>query len=171
MVIWIIGLSGSGKTTVGKAVYESLKEREPNTVFIDGDDIRRIFNDDKDASSYTIEGRRRNADRISQLCLWLDKQGINVVCAILSIFDSSRAWNRKNYSKYFEVYIDVNKDTLFKRDPKGLYKAAREGREKNVVGMDISFVPPAAPHYTLDNNGSYPDLEKVASDILGKALK
>ena len=58
------------------------------------------------------QDRRRNAERICRLCRFLDAQGIDVVCAILSLFHESQEWNRKHYSRYFEVYLDVPMDEL-----------------------------------------------------------
>src|SRR3990170_7153602 len=134
MVIWLIGLSGAGKTTIGRHVYELMKKEASNTVIVDGDEIRTIFKHDRGSDPYTIKERRRNADRICEICAWLERQDINVVCSILSIFEESRIWNRHTYSKYFEVYISVTLETLMKRDKKNLYAPALQGKIKNVVG-------------------------------------
>ena len=93
MIVWLIGLSGAGKTTIGKELYKIWKKDSRQTVIIDGDEIRKIFNHNTGDDPYSIEGRKINADRISNLCLWLDKQEINVVCCILSVFEDSRRWN------------------------------------------------------------------------------
>ena len=107
MVIWLIGLSASGKTTLGREIFALYRENEPNTVFVDGDEILGIFKHDRSPEAYTVEGRLKNAERICELCAWLDRQGINAICSILSIFEESRTWNRKTYSSYFEVYLSV----------------------------------------------------------------
>ena len=169
MVIWIIGLSGAGKTTLGRAVYDLYKKEAPNTVFVDGDEMRRIFKHDQSAEAYTIEGRRENAQRICELCAWLDRQKVNVVCCILSIFEESRLWNRRTYSKYFEVYISVPLEVLKRRDPKGMYAAALEGNMRHVVGVDIPFVPPGKPDYVVDNSADNVDLNGEAAEILKRA--
>lgn len=166
MVIWIIGLSASGKTTLGRHVYENLKKKSPDTVFVDGDEIRRIFKHDTGLEPYTLEGRRKNADRICELCAWLDRQGINVVCSILSIFEESRDFNRITYSKYFEIYVDISMQKLRQRETKGLYRDADKGIIKNVVGVDISFTPPKNPDYIFTNNEDNPNFDKVALDII-----
>lgn len=171
MVIWIIGLSASGKTTLGKLIYEEWKRTAPNTVFIDGDDIRKIFKHDTNKNAYTLEERKRNADRICELCAWLDRQGINVVCSILSLFEESRNWNRMHYSKYFEIFIDVPMEVLMRREVKGLYASARKGETKNVVGIDIPFTPPTQPDYVFRNDQDQFDLRPVAKEILSKALR
>jgi len=169
MVIWLIGLSSSGKTTLGRYIYDLWKKNVPNTVLVDGDEIRSVFKHDKGSAPYTIEGRRKNADRICNLCAWLDKQDINVVCCILSLFEESRRWNRINYSKYYEVYISVSMENLISRDNKNLYGPALRGETKDVVGVDIPFNAPDNPNYIFDNNTNGTDLRMVAVDILRKS--
>ena len=169
MVIWLIGLSGAGKTVIGRELYRQWKQKEANTVLVDGDEIRAIFKHDMDENAYSLEGRRKNADRICEICAWLDKQEINVVCCILSIFEESREWNRKNLSRYFETYISVPFEMLLKRDKNDLYQPALSGQTKNVVGIDIPFHKPQCPDYIIDNSKAMNDFSKLASDILRKA--
>ena len=69
----------------------------------------------------------------------LDEQGIDVVCSILSMFEESREWNRENFSKYYEIYIKTNMNTLKLRDQKGLYSSFEKGEINNVVGLDLSL--------------------------------
>lgn len=169
MVMWIIGLSASGKTTIARRVVDLWRATTPNVVLVDGDDIRRIFRDDRTADAYTLEGRKRNANRIGELCAWLDQQGIHVVCSILSIFEESRDWNRVMYSKYFEVFIDVPMAVLEQREVKGIYASANRGEERNVVGVDIPFTPPARPDFVFDNRKDRSEFTDVAWEILTRA--
>ncbi len=169
MVIWLIGLSGAGKTTIGKRVYQEWKKHEPNTVLVDGDEIRELFSVNHSDSDYSLDGRRKNAERIKQLCAWLDRQGINVVCNILLLFGDVSEWNRENLSGYLEVYVSTPLDVVKKRDSKGLYSAAERGEMKNVVGMDIPFPPPVSPDLTIDNSGSELRHELVARQIMSLA--
>jgi adenylylsulfate kinase len=169
MVIWLIGLSGAGKTTIGTCVYREWKKREPNTVLVDGDEIREIFNQDNSGSDYSIEGRRKNAERIKQLCAWLDRQGINVVCNILLLFGDISDWNRANLSGYLEVYVSTPLDVVKARDSKGLYSAAEKGETQNVVGVDIPFPTPVSPDITIDNSEITVGHEDVAVQILSRA--
>ncbi|SLM30907.1 Adenylyl-sulfate kinase (modular protein) [Desulfamplus magnetovallimortis] len=171
MIIWLIGLSASGKTAIGKKVYQLWKQSEPNTVFVDGDEIREIFKHDRGDSPYTIEGRKINADRICELCAWLDRQKINAVCCILSIFDESRIWNRNNYSDYYEVFISVPLDICKKRDIKKLYASAEQGILKNVVGMDIPFHNPTTYDLIIDNSPELNEFDSLANEILSSALQ
>jgi cytidine diphosphoramidate kinase len=169
VVIWLIGLSGAGKTTIGRHVFELLKAREPNTVLADGDEIRRIFKHDGHPDAYSVDGRAANAERIAELCAWLDRQRVHVICCCLSIFEQTRRWNRQTYSKYFEVYVSVPFDTLLQRDTKDLYAPAMRGERRNVVGVDIPFVPPASPDMVVDNGPQDVDHRAIAREILERA--
>lgn len=170
MVIWMIGMSGSGKTTLGREVARQWREKCSNVVFLDGDEMREIFNQDRGERAYTIEGRRENAERIAALCALLDRQSINVVCCILSIFADMRSENRTRFSRYFEVFMDASMEVLRQRDVKGLYAAHERGETSNVVGIDIPFEPPAFSDMVIDSSGDDPDLKHLASTILAKAM-
>jgi cytidine diphosphoramidate kinase len=152
MIIWLIGMSGSGKTTLARELYRRLKPEHPDLTLLDGDEFREIFGGDVD---HTIEGRRKNAERISRFCRVLDEQHINVIAAVLSIFPEWQAWNRSTFSSYYEIFLDVPLSELERRDTKGLYQGARAGRIPNVVGVDIPFPPPANPDLVL--NGAAQD--------------
>lgn len=162
MVIWLIGMSGAGKTTIGREVYRQIKQDHPNTVYIDGDDVRYMLGGDL---GHTIEDRRRNAARISHICEFLDRQHIHVVAAVLSIFHEWQDWNRQHFSRYLEVYLRVPLETLQARDPKGLYQQAAAGTLQNFVGVDIPFPPPKCPDLTIDNTAGLESVESVAAEI------
>lgn len=169
MVVWLIGLSGSGKTTLGQEVARQWRLREPNTVLLDGDEIRQVFAHDRSEDAYTVEGRRKNAERLVALCELLDKQGIHVVCCILSLFPDMRAANKQRFSRYFEVFLDAPMHVLQARDAKGLYAAAHAGKTRNVVGLDIPFEKPENPDLVINTSGNEPDIEKLAADVLARA--
>jgi len=171
MVIWLIGLSGAGKTTIGRHVHEMYKNKFQNTVFIDGDEIREIFDDHQAVDSYTVNGRRKNAERITELCAWLDHQNINVVCCILSIFPKMRASNTKRFSSYFEAYIKVPMADLKRKDNKGLYNAAINGEIENVVGVQIPFPEPKAADIVIDNSNFNISPKSHAEKIFKDAIK
>ena len=165
MVIWIIGLSGAGKTTIGSEVYRQWSAVDPATVFLDGDDVRRMFGQDR-PGSYTVDERRRNAQRIGEICGWLDRQGINVVCSILSIFEDLRLQNRQAFSEYFEVYLRAPIDVLAERDIKDLYYPALKGRKSQVVGVDIEFPEPKSADLIIDNGNPVVNVPQTAKQIL-----
>ncbi len=152
MVIWLVGMSGAGKSTIGRSLCASLKEERPQTVFVDGDEIRAMFRHDQIADAYSLAGRRVNAERIQSLCRWLDGQGIDVVCCILAMFPDISDNNRQIFSDYREIFVDVPLSVLMQRDDKGLYQAALCGRQPNVVGVNIEYCPPVAPDLVINNS-------------------
>jgi adenylylsulfate kinase-like enzyme len=125
-VYWITGLSGAGKTTIGKVLYTKMKETYPNTVFLDGDTMRKVFGDDL---GYTREERIKCAMRYSRLCAMLQEQDMNVICCTISMFDCVRDWNRGNIKNYREIYVRVSMETLLKRSERALqWNLGREGK-------------------------------------------
>ncbi len=169
MVIWLIGMSGSGKSHIGRTLYRIWKQEDPATVLVDGDEIRRLFKDDRGSDPYTVAARRRNAERIREICAWLDRQGINVVCCILSIFEESHEWNRRNLAQYFEVYLKASLAALEARHPTDMYRKAKLGELKNVVGVDIPFAEPAAPDLVIENDFELVNDKQTALKILAAA--
>ena len=163
MIVWIIGLSGAGKTTIAKRVVEELKKDHPNSVLVDGDVLREIWGD---SPGHTVEGRRINPYRISHLCRSLDSQDVHAVAAVVSIFPEWQKWNRENFSDYFEVFLNVPLEVAEKRDVKGLYSSARSGQQKNVVGIDIPFVHPPNPDLILDSSGNAGSVDELTYEIL-----
>tara|TARA_B100000029_G_scaffold502408_2_gene577612 strand:+ start:472 stop:993 length:522 start_codon:yes stop_codon:yes gene_type:complete len=163
MVIWFIGMSGSGKTTIGSSLFKTLKSTNPNLVFLDGDEFRKIFQND---ASHSIKGRLENARRISHTCQLLDKQGIHVIASVLSIFPDWQHWNRQHFRQYFEVFLDISLATLVNRDVKGLYKDAISGKISNVVGIDIPFPTPPNPDFIIDESMQKKGVDICVSNVL-----
>lgn len=163
MVIWIIGLSGTGKTTLANLVVERIRGLNGKVVLLDGDLIRTLFGNDVD---HTIEGRRRNAERLSVLSKFLADQGIHVVAAVLSIFPEWRLWNRENIPDYSEVYIKASMQTLLRRDIKNLYARAMNGEISNVVGVDIPFPEPESPDLVIENDSDRQEFKEFIDRIL-----
>lgn len=166
MVVWIIGLSGAGKTTLARRVVDECRGSTPNVVLIDGDEVRSMFGDDL---GYSLPDRLKNAERICRLCKFLDDQGIHVVCAILSLFPESREWNRRNLEHYYEVFIDTPIPDLQRRDSKGLYARYAAGQINNVAGLDLEFQRPDAD-LLVENIGSRDELLGYASQIAAIVL-
>jgi cytidine diphosphoramidate kinase len=167
MVVWIIGLSGAGKTTLANEVVAHVRRVQRNVVLIDGDLIREVFGNDL---GHTMEDRRTNANRICQLGKFLDDQGINVVCAILSLFPESRSWNREHLQNYYEVFIDTPMRDLVQRDSKGIYRRYNNGEIRDVAGMDMDFPVPESADLTISNTDSREALLGYAKAIAEKII-
>jgi len=169
VVIWLTGLSGVGKTVIGRRLCELWRRREPSTALVDGDDVRRLLGRDGE-DAYTPAARRDVAERIAALCGWLDGQGFNVVCCTISAFPEILAANRARFSRYFEVFIDAPREVIERRAPSDLYGRARRGEIANVVGVDLPFSPPTAPNLVVQNGADAGDPSAIAGRILDKAL-
>lgn len=163
MVIWVIGLAGAGKTTLSKMLYDELKPKVNNLVLLDGDALRDVFNNDVD---HSIEGRLKNAERLSNLSKFLSDQGIHVIASVLSIFPEWQKWNRENLADYQQVHIDVSIDTLLRRNDRSFYQEALDGEVNNVVGIDIDFPEPYCSDLVLDNNTENADFAAYAKQVL-----
>lgn len=144
-VYFFTGLSGAGKTTLGGLFHRRLKAREANVVLLDGDSIRLVYNED---ISYTQESRRKGAGRTFRVAKMLSDQGIDVVVCSICMYSDLRAWNRENIENYREIYIKVDKETLLRRNQKGLYTGGT-----NVVGIDLPFDEPKTPDFIIENDG------------------
>lgn len=160
MVYWVTGLAGAGKTTVGVALYERLKKSNPATVLFDGDALRQAFDNDL---GYSVEDRFKCAMRYSKLCNLLCQQGITVVCCTISMFDDVRKWNSDNIAEYLEVYVEVDYETLKKRNQKQLYS----NNSNDVAGVNQQVQLPKKPHVIINNNGEI-SIEKHVETILAK---
>lgn len=159
-VYWMTGLSGAGKTTIGKLLYEKIKVKYSNTVFLDGDTLRKVFGDDL---GYSEEDRRKCAMRYARLCAMLQEQGLNVICCTISMFDSVREWNQENIGNYKEIYVKASMDTLKRRDQKGLYSSVTEGLQNGVAGIHIEVEEPKSSDLILCNDGDRTPEEQVAT--------
>ena len=122
-VYWITGLSNSGKTTVGTALYYRLRQSIDNVVILDGDLMKEIASG-KEVASYEEVDRKIRAKRYSLMAKMLSDQGLVVIVCAIAMYDEVREWNRKNIKGYVEIFLNPSDETLKRRDKKGLYKAA-----------------------------------------------
>ena len=163
MVIWILGLSGSGKSYISKKLQKKLNKK---FIIIDGDIIRNIFKNDL---GHTKKDRKINAMRISKLVEFLSNNGLNIIVPVLSLFPEWLKWNRKNIKNYYEIFIDVPLDNLIKKNSKKVYKKNKK-LNKNVVGVDIKFPKPKNSDLILKNYFNKKSLKENIK-IIEKSLR
>jgi adenylylsulfate kinase len=161
-VFWVTGLSGAGKTTVGRELWSRLRSAGRQVFFLDGDALRAVIAEDL---GHTADNRRRSAMRNARLCQLLSEQGADVICATISLFHGVQRWNRENIPGYREIYLRVPIDELRRRDSKGIYAGAQCGDTCNVVGIDVPAETPEAPDLVLDNYGAL-DVATAVDQIL-----
>lgn len=140
MIIWITGISGSGKTTIANEIIRKYKKYLPNLINIDGDIVRHFFGEQ--SPGYEEKHRVSQIKRIQKICKFLEQQKLILIVSALYCNNQLMKWNRENFSNYYEIFLDADLSLVKKRDPKNLYKKYQEGKEKNIVGIDISWHPP-----------------------------
>ena len=151
VLVWLTGLSGSGKTTIAVQLEAQLHSEGFKTYLLDGDNIRSGLNKDL---SFADDGRVENIRRIGEVAkLFLDA-GIIVLSAFISPFRADRRQVREivGESKFIEVFVDCPLEICEQRDVKGLYRKAREGEVKNFTGIDSPYEPPQHPDIVLKTN-------------------
>ena len=145
MVIWIVGMSGSGKSYLAKRLKKKITILSNKIKWIDGDKFRERYSKDL---GYSLKDRKINSRRIQKHCLKYFKKGYIVICSILSIFPSHQKKNAKIFkNKYFQIYIKVSIGKLKKRDNKKIYS-----KKKQVVGKNIIFPKPYKSDLVIKNN-------------------
>ena len=157
-VVWITGLPGAGKSTIGARLFAIVRASHPNSVLLDGDVLRRVFEHDL---GYTLDERRRCARRYARLSEMLASQGLHVVVATVSMFDDVRQWNRRRLPRYLEVYVRAPLALRRARVP-GLYAGS------DVPGIDLAVELPAEAHLVVDNDGTTA-LDRIVAAIWDRA--
>lgn len=166
-VFWITGLSGAGKTTVGRELCRRLRAAGRPTIFLDGDALRGAIADDL---GHGARDRLLSATRNARLCKLLAAQGMDVVCATISLFHDVQRWNRENIPDYREIYLRVPIEELRRRDSKGIYALAQRGEAPEVVGLSVRAEVPEKPDLVLDNYGGL-DVARAVDCILAACAR
>jgi adenylylsulfate kinase len=148
--VWFTGLSGSGKSTIANTLERRLYELGYHTYLLDGDNIRHGLNSDL---GFDDGSRVENIRRIGEVAKLFVDSGIIVLTAFISPFKSDREEVRVlvEEDEFIEIFIDASIDICERRDPKGLYKKAREGEIKNFTGIDSPYEVPVNPEIYLMN--------------------
>jgi adenylylsulfate kinase len=156
-VVWLTGLSGSGKSTVSRALEERLIADDRLCYVLDGDNLRHGLNSDL---GFEAKDRHENIRRVAELSALFVDAGLIVITAFISPYRADRDIARRlaGRGRFVEVYLDVPLNVCESRDPKGLYRKARAGAIKDFTGIDHPYEKPENPEVTLK-----PDMSLAAN--------
>ncbi|MDU0355526.1 adenylyl-sulfate kinase [Paraglaciecola aquimarina] len=147
-VLWLTGLSGSGKSTIANLLEKKLAEHNKHTYLLDGDNVRHGLCGDL---GFSDKDRVENIRRIGEVAKLFVDAGTIVLTAFISPFKSERDYCRNllDAGEFVEIFIDTPLAECEKRDPKGLYQKARQGDIKDFTGIDSPYEAPESPEITL----------------------
>ena len=150
-VLWLTGLSGSGKSTIANALEKQLYAEGKKTYVLDGDNIRHGLNKDL---GFTDKDRVENIRRVAEVAKLMCDAGLIVITAFISPFRTEREMARSLFqsSEFKEIFISTPLKIAEQRDPKGLYKKARSGEIPNFTGINSPYEKPIKPELTIDTS-------------------
>lgn len=150
-VIWLTGLSGSGKSTIANQLSLELQKLGKLSYILDGDNIRMGLNKDL---GFSDNDRKENIRRIAEVAKILSDAGVIVITAFISPFREERNNAKEIIGKdnFIEVYVETPLDVCENRDPKGLYKKARAGQIPMFTGIDSPYEEPTNPDLILSTH-------------------
>ncbi|MFA9199783.1 MAG: sulfate adenylyltransferase subunit CysN [Cypionkella sp.] len=166
-VLWFTGLSGAGKSTIANLVEKKLARMNRHTFLLDGDNVRHGLNRDL---GFTDADRVENIRRVGEVAKLMADAGLIVITAFISPFRAEREMVRQmmHPGEFFEVHIDTPLAEAEARDPKGLYRKAREGELKNFTGIDSPYEPPENPELRIDTTRM--SAEEAADEIVRRLI-
>jgi adenylylsulfate kinase len=146
-VVWLTGLSGSGKTTIGRSLKSQLEEMDMKVELLDGDEVRKQLSPDL---GFTKADREMHARRVVYLSKLLARNGIVTLVSLIAPYRSFRESARSEIGDYVEVYVKTPLETCIKRDPKGLYKKALKGEITDMTGLQDPYEEPINPELVIE---------------------
>ncbi|PPK88577.1 adenylylsulfate kinase [Neolewinella xylanilytica] len=162
-VIWLTGLSGSGKSTIAAEVERKLFERGVFARVLDGDNVRDGLNANL---GFSLEDRKENTRRVAEVAKLFAETGALVLCSFVSPTREMRQMvaDIVGQDDFMEVFINTPIELCEQRDVKGLYAKARAGEIKNFTGIDSPYEAPDAPF--LDIKTADLSIEQAADQLI-----
>ena len=166
-VVWLTGLSGSGKSTIANALEKKLARMNRHTFLLDGDNVRHGLNKDL---GFTEADRVENIRRVGEVAKLMTDAGLIVITAFISPFRSERDMVRgmMQPGEFVEVFVDTPLSVAEGRDVKGLYAKARSGQLKNFTGIDSPYEAPETPELRIDTTAM--SVEEAADLIIARLI-
>jgi len=152
--VWFTGLSASGKTTLSMLLQEALLERGLLVEILDGDIIRKNLSK---GLGFSREDRNTNIRRIGFVAHLLARNGVAVIVAAISPYQSARDEVRAEIGDFVEVFLDCPLEICVERDPKGLYRKALAGEIKHFTGIDDPYEVPENPEVVVRTHEESPE--------------
>ena len=140
------GLPGSGKTTIALDLMEKLKARGRNIEILDGDEVRKGLSSDL---GFSKEDRQQHAKRVTFVAKVLSRNDVIVLVGLISPFRAFRQYARDEIGDFIEVFVHTSLEECIRRDPKGLYKMAMEGKIKDLTGLQDPYEEPEDPELVI----------------------
>lgn len=155
-IIWFTGLSGAGKSTIANILDQKLFALGNHTMLLDGDNLRHGLNRDL---GFTEADRVENIRRVGEVAKLMVDSGLIVICSFISPYKAERDMVRSLVAEgdFIEVFVNTPIEECMRRDPKGLYSKAKEGKIKNFTGIDAPYEAPERPEIRLETVGHRPD--------------
>lgn len=148
-VVWLTGLSGSGKSTIGHAVEKRLLDSGHLATVLDGDNVRHRLNSDL---GFSPADRDENIRRVGEVAALIARTGLITIVTFISPYRAARDRARQAAGDlpFFEVLVNAPFEECARRDPKGLYAKARAGQIKDFTGVDAPYEPPDSAELVLE---------------------
>ena len=168
VVVWFTGLPCSGKTTLTEKLGLSLHQKNIMAYAIDGDQIRKGLNSDL---GFLKEDRSENIRRVGEVAKLFSDVGFVVIASLISPFrkDRDKVRNNLGSDRFVEIYLDCPIEECEKRDVKGHYKSARQGKIKDFTGISSPYEPPLNPELSLRT--STDNIESCVDKVISYLVK
>ncbi len=167
--IWLTGLSGAGKTTIGVALERELKTRGVHIERLDGDTVREGLTRDL---GFSKEDRDKNIERVTFVAKLLSRNGVGVIASFISPYREARQKVREQATNFIEVFVSAPLEVCAERDVKGLYAKALAGEIKGFTGIDDPYEIPENAEIVAETDQETPEesVQKIISYLETHAL-